>query len=51
MSSLTVIRHFVDPFVQRRIEFRDNMLFPLLADESQKDFRLVDRVLCYTVSV
>lgn len=38
MSSLTVIRYFVDPFVQRRIEFRYNMLFPLLADESQKDF-------------
>lgn len=51
MLSLTVIRYFVDPFIERRIKFRHNMLFPLLTDESQKDFRLVDRVLRHIVSV
>lgn len=49
-SSLTVIGYFVDPFVKRRIEFRYNMLFPLRAYKSQKNFRLVDRVLRYIVS-
>ena len=45
-----MVGYLVDPFVQGRVQFRYNVLFPLLANESQKDLRLVDRVLCHIIS-
>jgi len=32
----TVIWYRIDPFVQRRVEFGDNVLLPLLADKSEQ---------------
>lgn len=35
----------VDPFVERGIKLRDDVLLPFLADEAEHDSRLVYRVL------
>ena len=40
-----MVRHRVYPLVERRVELGDNVLFPLLADESKERLGLVDRVL------
>ena len=44
-GGLTVVGHGVDPLVERRVELRDDVLLPLLADEPEERLRLVDRVL------
>lgn len=38
----TMIRYRVNPFVQRRVEFGDNVLLPLLADKPEQCFRFID---------
>ena len=40
-----VIRNGVNPFVEGRVELSDDVLFPLGADKSEKNFGLVDGIL------
>lgn len=40
-----MIRYRVDPFIERRIKFCDDVLLPLLPHEAQHDSRLIYRVL------
>lgn len=40
-----MVRYGVYPFVERRIELGDDVLLPLLSDETQERLRLIDRVL------
>ena len=47
---LTVIRNSVDPLVQRRVEFSNDMLFPLRSNKSKEHFGLVDGIL-YVIHV
>ena len=41
----TVIGHRVNPLVQRRVNLSDDVLFPLLSDESKRSFTLINRIL------
>ena len=41
----TMVWDRVDPFVERRVEFGDNLLLPFLPHEAEEDLRLVDGVL------
>lgn len=44
-----MIWYGIDPFIQSRIKFGDNVLFPLLADKSKQCLRLVDRILLVVI--
>lgn len=41
----TVVRHRVDPLVEGRVQFCNDMLLPLLTHKTQEDLGLVDRIL------
>lgn len=44
-KALTMLWNRVYPLVQRRVQFGNNMLLPLLADEPEQRLRLIDRIL------
>lgn len=44
-----MIRYRIDPFVQSRVKFSNNVLFPLLANKPKQRLRLIDRILLVVI--